>query len=228
MKYHVLRRTCRFTTFPPLLLFYLMLLFLICPGVVSAEELLSPDNHAATQVDQQSWQMLATINELLLPAGNISQAREATLLLQATPMSADAQAYTHYLLALAACYEDDYATALVEYQAMGASASDSVAILLGGMEGEITTLMLTGDYPQAMDAATALIDVVAPSDAPQAEEYRAGACYQIGEMLYRQGKYPEALSQFRTLLTNHAQTSWCKAAQAKIDEITTALNGGTQ
>lgn len=205
-----------------------MLLLLMCPGGIRAEESTLANDPAVTQVDQQNWQMLATINDLLLPAGNLAQAREATLLLQATPLSADAQAYTHYLLALAACYEDEYATALAEYQAMGASASDSVAILLGGMEGEITTLMLTGDYVQATDAAAALIETVTPADAPQAEEYRAGACYQIGEMLYRQGKYAEALAQFQLLLADHPQTSWCKAAQAKIDEITTALNGGTQ
>lgn len=216
------RSRCRFVVL--MLLGIGLVVTQVSPAIARAEVAFSPSR--SPDSDPLVWQLIGYANEVLLPDGQTGQARQAALSLQAYPLSAEAQAYTHYLLALTASYEDDYATALVHYQAMQICGG-SMATLIGGMDGEISVQMLADDYAEATNAAETLIATIQPTDTPNAQEYRAGAAYQIGEMLYRQARYTDALAQFRRVVSSFADTSWVSAAHAKVDDLS-AIGGGVK
>jgi len=149
-------------------------------------------------------------------------------MLQEFELSPEALAETHYILAAAAAYEGDFESAQTEYTAMGACEASEQSVA-EGWSGYIYALMAMESYEQATAECEAMITWVATAAAfPEASEYCAGARYQISEMLYRQERFAEALTQFNLLLEEYPQSSWTPLAQKQANEIEAFLANTTE
>jgi tetratricopeptide (TPR) repeat protein len=172
-----------------------------------------PDAVALAQETALAQEMLTTAWTELLPNG--LQAEVPALvdpLLDALSPSIQARAW--YCLATVSVYEGDFAGAREKYQQVPALDADL------GAQGNLLAaycLLWQNDLPAAQSEFTAL--AASTADA----ETAAAATYQVGETLYRQGRYADALAQFKNV---DITTSWKSVAQDKVTDLEAYLKVG--
>ena len=153
-----------------------------------------------------------------LMQGKIAEARQAVAWLEEREdLQPETVAYLHSVLGTAAAYEGKYQEAVQEFQTMLTWAvSEQAKVAAYSAIG--CNLRAQGRLAEAIAQYEALI-----TNHPKVPEYCAEANYQIGDILYLQGRYQEALSRFSCVQTKYATTSWKQVIGRKVAEVSACV-----
>ncbi|NIM07067.1 MAG: hypothetical protein GTO55_10885 [Armatimonadetes bacterium] len=179
-----------------------------CPATVCSHEAKGP-----------LWDELHQAHSLLQEGGTQEARRLAEWVLNTPDLDAETRAYAHYILGTAAQYEGDVDTARVHYQEQ-ASIAGMDWPGPDALDLAAHCLLSKRDYPVAVSEYAYILEEPA-----MPMELRAGACYQIGDILHRQERYVESLDYLHRIFHDFPDSSWTIVAQQKAAEVEAFLTG---